>query len=104
MSTYSVAVLGNVEKCRTEAEVSRGDRLVAVVYESADGWHTEIVDGNLVVPQSSFDAALNSARQTLSQYVNRLGSNPPRGMTVGALSLWLMVKSDGNAMGIAPRD
>jgi hypothetical protein len=32
--------------------------------------------------------------------VNRRGENVPAAMTVGALSLWLMLKDDGTAMGV----
>jgi hypothetical protein len=98
---YSVTVLGNVEECRTEAEVSRDGQLAAVVYEGSDGWHTEIISSQLTQPQSDFDAAVNTARETLSHYVNRLGTNPPHNLARGGLSLWLMMKDDGTAMGIS---
>ncbi len=40
---HSVTITGNVEKCRTEAEISDSEGAVlAVVYETSDGWHTDI--------------------------------------------------------------
>ena len=99
MSTYAVTVLGNIEECRTEAEVSRDGQLAAVVYEKAGGWHTEIIATHLTQPQSDFDAAVNAAREALSHYINRLGTNPPQNMTRGAFALWLMIKDDGTVMG-----
>lgn len=104
MSSYAVTVWGNVEKCRTEAEVSRDGRIVAIVYEASDGWHTDTIDGKLAQPQSDFDEALNTACQILSQHANRCGTNPPQNATAGALSLWLMVKADGTAMGRSLQD
>ena len=44
-------------------------------------------------------AAIASAQQGLAQYVNRRGINPPSGLTPEGLSLWLMEKVDGTAMG-----
>jgi hypothetical protein len=99
VSTFAVTVLGNIEKCRTEAEISRDGELAAVVYEKSDGWHTEIVASQLTQPESDFDAAVNAAQETLSHYVNRLGTNQPPNMTRGAFALWLMIKDDGTAMG-----
>lgn len=43
-------------------------------------------------------SALARARETLAQYVNRRGDNPPGGLTAAGLSLWLMEMSDGTAM------
>ena len=99
MTAYAVTILGNVEECRTEAEVSRDGQLVAIVYEASDGWHTQIIDSQRTQPQSDFDAAVDSAYRALSHYVNRRGTNPPQNVTVGALSLWLMMKDDETAMG-----
>jgi hypothetical protein len=99
VSSFAVTVLGNVNKCRTEAEVSRDGRLVAIVYEASDGWHTDTIDSKLGQPQGDFDEAISTARQILSQYVNRCGTNPPQNTTMAALSLWLMVKVDRTAMG-----
>lgn len=101
MGNYTVTVLGNVEQCRTEAEVTRDGQLIAVVYETSDGWHTEIVASQLISPQGDFEAAVSTARQTLSHYINRRGMNPPQNATSGALALWLMKKDDGTAMGIS---
>ena len=99
MDTYSVTILGNVEECRTEAEISRDGRVVAVVYESSDGWHTEMVDSHLTQSESDLEQAVERACESLSHYVNRLRNDPPQNATRGAFALWLMMKDDGTAMG-----
>ena len=96
----SVTILGNVEECRTEAEISRDGQIVAIVYEASHGWHTQIVDSHLTPTQSEFDVALETARKKLSQYANRRGINPPQNMTRVTFAPWLMVKDDGTAMGM----
>jgi hypothetical protein len=52
----------------------------------------------------TYNAAVEAAKQSLSHYVNRMGSNPPEHTTVGALGLWLMPKDDGTALGIDRKD
>jgi len=101
---YSVTVLGNVEQCRTEAEISLDEQLVAVVYETSDGWHTEVIASQLTPSQDDFEIAVNTALQTLSHYVNRRGENPPRNATRETFALWLMMKDDGTAMGIPSKN
>jgi len=77
LDTYSVTIFAKVEECRTEAEVSRDLRVVTIVYESSDGWHTQILDPGLKQPESDFQEAVQSARKTLSHYANRPGNHPP---------------------------
>jgi hypothetical protein len=84
---YSVAILGNVEQCRTEAEISDGDGAVlAVVYETSDGWRTDILVKHLNQATDDFQTAIENAKETLSHYVNRRGENPPENATRGAFS------------------
>jgi hypothetical protein len=93
-----IIIAGNVDACRAEAEIADGSgNTVAIVYEDSNGWHTEVID-----KQSShnFSALIENAKETLSHYVNRRGDNVPSELrTCGALSLWLMAKDDGTAMG-----
>ena len=99
---YSVTIIGNVERCRTEAEISDSEgAVVAVVFESSEGWHTEIFVEQLNLAATDFQTAVKSAKESLSHYVNRRGENPPENATQGAFSLWLMVKDDGTAMGMS---
>ena len=98
---FRIVVVGNVEAVRTEAEVYRsqdsGDP-VAVVYETAGGWVTSVLKpepGGERIPIAVSEAA----HQRLAVYVNRLGVNPPPGLTGAGLSLWLMEKADGTALG-----
>ena len=105
MSRYSIMICGNIGECRAEAEITRDSEdgpevFVALVHESAAGWQEEIFDQ----PAGDDDArqltaALARARESLAQYVNRRGDNPPEGLTAAGLSLWLMEMSDGTAMG-----
>jgi predicted phosphoribosyltransferase len=98
---YSVSIIGNVEQCRAEAEISDGEGAVlAVVYETSDGWHTHILVEQLNQAATDFQTAVENAKESLSHYVNRRGENPPENATWGVFSLWLMVKDDGTAMGM----
>ena len=98
---YSVTITGNVEECRTEAEIIDGEGAVsAVVYEALDGWHTNILAERLDRASAEFQTAVENAKESLSHYVNRRGENPPEAATRGAISLWLMLKDDGTALGV----
>lgn len=105
MSECAISILGNVQDCRTEAEVScvsadGSYEEIATVFETADGWQVRIYDETLAGELGDvFDAAIERAKESLRDYVNRLGLNPPDGLTMAGLSLWLMEKSDGTAMG-----
>ena len=99
---FQIRVFGNVADRRTESEVyiPRGsDELVAVIYETDQGWVVEPFDN---APHGDADVlrtAIESAKDTLGAYVNRKGKGAPAGLTVAGLSLWLMTKVDGTAMG-----
>jgi hypothetical protein len=97
---FETIIVGNPESCRTEAEIAdeSGNR-VAIVSEGADGWCMEVLGPWLKQPPTNFASLIESAKEVLSHYVNRRGDNVPAGLSVGALSLWLMVKDDGTAMG-----
>jgi len=106
---FSITFLGNVTDCRVEAEVSLShppadtDPLCAVVYEDASG---PVVEWFGVAKESKSPAlaeAVEIAKLGLLAYVNRRGSNPPEGLTRAGLSLWLLEKTDGTAMGISLR-
>jgi predicted phosphoribosyltransferase len=99
---YSVTIIGNVEQCRTEAEITDSQGAVtAIVYETSDGWHTDVFVEQLNQAATDFQTAVENAKESLSHYVNRRGENPPENATWGAFSLWLMVKDDGTAMGMS---
>src|ERR1700730_14155803 len=98
---YSLTIVGNVERRRTEAKIADSEGVVlAIVYEEIDGWHTDILVEQLNQASADFWTVVDNARQNLSHYVNRRGENPPENATWGAFSLWLMVKDDGTAMGM----
>jgi hypothetical protein len=70
------------------------------VYETADGWKTEIFDDGLAgALGDGLTSALARAREVLSRYVNRRGENAPEGLSVAGPAFWLMEKDDGTAMG-----
>jgi hypothetical protein len=99
--TYSLTIVGNVERCRTEVEISdRQGVAVAVVHEASDGWHTDILDeARPHHGTSDFTNIVGFAKEDLSHFVNRRGENAPQDVSVGALALWLMLKDDGSATG-----
>ena len=76
---YSVTITGNVEECRTEAEIIDGEGAVsAVVYEALDGWHTNILAERLDRASAEFQTAVENAKESLSHYVNRVEKTYPR--------------------------
>jgi hypothetical protein len=102
---FSILILGNVEECRTEAEVYIEGRQAnrepwAVVYETQAGWGVDFLTEVTVEPSKEVaETALAAAQEALSAYVNRRGENPPPGLSAAGLSLWLMEKGDGTALG-----
>jgi hypothetical protein len=85
---YSICIVGNVEQRRTEAEISNGEGVVlAVVYETSDGWHTDIVVEHFGEAASDLQTALDHAKENLSHYVNRRGKNAPENATQAVYSL-----------------
>jgi len=99
---FSIKILGNPSVPRTEAEVyipGNADEPVALVYESQDGWVVEPLESAEPPNATVLNSAVESAKARLSQYVNRTGRGAPAGLAVPGLSLWLMEKLDGTAMG-----
>jgi len=92
-------LVGNIENCRLEAEVSndRGE-VIAVIYEDPFGWRVEEIETSPGKIPSEF---VEHVKAKMQRYVNRIGSNPPEECTRGELALWLMAKDDGTAMGIS---
>ena len=97
---FQVQVIGVVDDGHTSAEVSYGDELIAIVYERPNGWRADLFQSPRGIPLPELLAALQSAQTRLSEYVNRRGDNSPEGLTRAAMSLWLLEKADGTAMGI----
>jgi hypothetical protein len=97
---FFTTICSNVDDCRTECEISDDTATVAVVYEDHDGWHIETFRDLRSEERKDFDASVAAAKQNLSRYVNRMGGNVPEGSTVGGISLWLMEKDDGSALGM----
>jgi hypothetical protein len=75
---YSVTIIGNAEKCKTEAEItdSQGAEL-AVVYETLDGWHTDIFVEQLNQSATDFQTTAENAKESLTHYLNRRAEKPP---------------------------
>jgi hypothetical protein len=99
---FRIMILGNTVDRRTEAEVyipQDSADPVALVYEAEHGWVVENLANPAHATAPSLQAAIASAKQSLAQYVNRTGKGAPVGLTGPGLSLWLMEKADGTAMG-----
>ena len=97
MSICDVSFLGNIQDCRTEAEISYSrpggsSEVIAAVWEDDDG-------GLVAELGDVFLEAIENTKRRLQRYVNRRGTNPPEGLSPAGLSLWLMLKDDGTAMG-----
>jgi hypothetical protein len=98
-AVFSTTIITNLDDCRTECEISDHSSIVALVYEGHDGWHVNSLRPVGTDEREDFDASIVEAKKRLVHYVNRLGADPPEGLTLGGLSLWLMQKDDGSAMG-----
>jgi hypothetical protein len=97
-----ITIVGNTADCRTEAEICiprDSGELIALVYEAESGWEVERFEDAPPVASVILEAAIESAKQALGQYPNRRGKGAPAGLTGPGLSLWLMEKADGTAMG-----
>lgn len=104
MGEIAITVLGNVNNRRTEAEIlwrtDTVEECVAIVFETRDGWQLDVHNQQRAdTLGTAIEAAVTKAQKRLSDYVNRLGDNIPDGLTAAGLSLWLLEKSDGDAMG-----
>ena len=104
MGDITITIAGNVAERRTEAEIcwraDGNEQFVALVFETRDGWKTEIENTQLAASMgTAFETAIERARERLCDYVNRRGENLPDGLTAAGLSLWLMERADGTAMG-----
>jgi hypothetical protein len=89
----SGVIAGNIEKCRTQAEIwDESENRLAVIYEDVSGWQIELSDVRFDRESPEFMTLITGLKQELSRFVNRKGQNPPKNMTAGELALWLMKK------------
>ena len=72
---------------------------MVTVYDSEEGWCVDYYSDSLNKEDEKLDAVIEAAKEDLSHYVNRLGHDPPEGISAVGLSLWLMLKDDGSALG-----
>ncbi len=94
---FDFVVCGNPSTCRTEVEVSFDSEVVALVYESPTGWRTELLGLASSNPKlAGLAQAVESARERLSHFVNRVGRGAPAGLDPMGLSLWLMQRDDSD--------
>jgi hypothetical protein len=60
---FETIIIGNPESCRTEAEISdKSGRRLALVYEDANGWHTEVLGDWVKQGPHSFDTIIEDAK------------------------------------------
>jgi hypothetical protein len=103
---FYIQFCGNLEACRTEARILRpstqpDDALIALVYETSDGFIVSYFGSAVADPTlPGLDAAIAEARAELLHYLNRRGENRPAGITRPGLSLWLTERDDETVMGI----
>jgi hypothetical protein len=102
---FAIQYLGNVNRCRTEAEVvltdrDVGDPLVALVYESEHGIAVQYFGrGANDRELPGLNDAVADAYLGLQRFINRRGIAPPEGLSRAGLSLWLLMKDDRTALG-----
>ena len=101
---FRIQFFGNADACRAEAEITFPAHQTVtdpavVVYEGSAGWMLDFGAPVSRLATATLLSALARARERLEQYVNRRGENPPPGLTGPGLSLWLLEKTDGTAMG-----
>ena len=90
--------VSNLEACRLDAELSDSDgTIVAILFENGSGWHLERLTSDRTILPKKF---VQKVKTDIQRYVNRTGFQAPRGLTKGELSLWLLLKDDGTAMGL----
>jgi hypothetical protein len=98
---FTIQYAGNLEACRTEARILQASAVVAVVYDTAQGF---VVDspGPAASKASApgLEAAIAEARRELLHYINRRGENRPQGITRPGLSLWLTERDDETVVGL----
>jgi hypothetical protein len=103
---FSIQFCGNLEACRTEARILRvpappGDALVAIVYETSQGFVVSYFGSALANPAlPGLVAAISEAQAELLHYINRRGENRPEGITRPGLSLWLTERDDETVIGM----
>ena len=102
---FTIVVTGNHVEGFTAAELSwttaSGEHQLGRVFERPSGWVFQLFaeDSPRDMPFDDFVDHLRKAREALLPYVNRVGLDPPEALTSAAMSLWLMTKADGTAMG-----
>jgi hypothetical protein len=97
---FTIEIISSVNDGCTSAEIYFGEQLIAIVYERVEGWKVDLFVGPCGLSLDEFVKALDAAKAHLEHYVNRRGESAPEGLTAAGLSLWLMEKTDGTAMGV----
>ena len=97
---FSTTIFTNLDECRTECEIADDNSVVAVVYAERDGWRVNRLRSISEGEGQAFNTTIDEVKERLSHYVNRFGEDVPDGLTRAELSLWLMLKDDGTAMGM----
>jgi hypothetical protein len=93
-----ITITGNPVDGFTAAELScitgHERRFVGRVFEREHGWHYEIVStvSSLGISLERLVSEIDKAKEALRPYVNRMGVNPPPGLTMAEFSLWLLAK------------
>jgi hypothetical protein len=98
---FTIQYAGNLDACRTEARILQAAAVVALVYDTSQGFVVDYpgpVAANPTAP--GLAAAVAEARKELLHYINRRGENRPQGITRPGLSLWLTERDDETVVGL----
>jgi hypothetical protein len=96
---FQIQIFAAVDDACTSAEVLSGEEIVAIVYERPGGWKLDLFQSPRGLDLDECLKAIGAAKARLQEYVNRQGQGRPEGLSAAGLSLWLMEKVDGTAMG-----
>ena len=97
---FQIQIFAGVQDPYTSAEVLYGEEIIAIVYERPSGWKVDLFQSPRELDLDEFLKAIGAAKERLQEYVNRRGEDQPEGLSAAGLSLWLLEKADGTAMGI----
>lgn len=90
---YNIIFFGNIKACRTEAEIELEDEWLMSLFETKTGWEKEIANDDIeLIHGLELQQTIQKAKEGLMLFVNRMGTNPPPGLTKVELSHWLMEK------------
>jgi hypothetical protein len=89
-----ILIIGDPQDGFTSATIDDNEgNYVGRVFELDDGWYIHLEDVN-ILEEIEVRKLIQEAKTKLMKYPNRKGAEFPEDMTAGAISLWLLEKSE----------